>query len=290
MADPSPPWTVLEALRWTEGWLSKGGIPTARLDAELLMAEVLSTDRVGVYMDHDRPLAEPERAAYRELIRSRARGLPVAYLTGRREFFGLSLEVDERVLVPRPETEGLVDRALELLPADGAHPIVADVGTGSGAIACALAHERPGLKILATEIDGGAAASASRNVARLAPDRVRVVRADLLGCIAARSLGLIVSNPPYIAEGDTDGLHPHVAAHEPAVALYAGDDGLAVYRRLLPEAAERLTGGGHLVLELGAGQGEAVTALASSSGFEVVDIRPDLAGIPRVLCARKSST
>ncbi len=284
------PWTVLDVLRWTEEWFARAELATPRLDAELLIAHALGIDRVGVYLAHDRPLDADERAACRRLVAARGRGAPVAYLTGNKEFYALDLAVDPRVLVPRPETECLVDRALELLDeAEGGPWWAADVGTGSGAIACALADQRPGVRVVATEVDAGAARVAADNAARLDPEgRVTVVRADLLAPVKACSLDLVVSNPPYVAEDDPAALHPHVAAHEPAVALYGGRDGLAVVRRLLPAAHRVLRPGAHAVLELGQGQARAAATVAREAGLEVVDVRPDLAGVDRVLCVRRS--
>ena len=279
--------TVLDVLRRTEGWLKGRGSATARLDAELLMGSTLGLDRVGVYLAHDRPLAEDEAERMRGLVRRRGAGTPGAYLLGSKEFYGLEFHVDARVLVPRPETEHLVDRALDALDALGPGPRrVVDVGAGCGAVACALAARRPEARVVATELCPHAAAVAADNVRRLVPgDRVRVVRADLLGPIAQGGVDLVVSNPPYVAHGDPD-LHPHVAAHEPAAALYGGEDGLAVYRRLLPAAARAIRGEGWLIVEIGRGQAEPVTALAAAAGLGVVDVTQDLAGIPRVLAAR----
>ncbi len=278
--------TVLEVLRRTEGFLRERGSLSARLDAELLMARTLDVDRVGVYLAHDRPMTDDETVSMRGLVRRRGKGLPVAYLLGSKEFYGIDLQVDARVLVPRPETEGVVDRALELLedrPAD-----VVDVGTGCGAIACALACEHAQVQVLATEIDPQALEVAKANITRTVPDgRVTVVQADLLGPAQPSSQDMIVSNPPYVAEGDPS-LHPNVASHEPAIALYGGQDGLAIYRRLAPAAARALKPGGWLVLELGQGQADAVTELVEHAGLGRVDVRSDLAGIPRVLSAQRA--
>ncbi len=276
---------MLDVLKRTEGFLRDRGSMSARLDAELLMGRTLGLDRVGVYLAYDRPLDEDETDRMRGLVRQRSTGLPVAYLLGTKEFYGLDLRVDSRVLVPRPETECLVDRCLELL--DDRPARAADVGTGSGAIACALAHERAQLQLLATDIDPDAVAVARANVGRLIPDgRVTVVQADLLGPTEAGSLDLIASNPPYVAMGDAL-LHPHVAAHEPAVALYAPDEGLGLYARLMPAASRSLRPGGWLVVELGQGQAPAVGDLAARAGLQVQDVKADLSGIPRVLAAQR---
>lgn len=279
--------TVLDVLKRTEGFLRDRGSMSARLDAELLMGRTLGLDRVGVYLAYDRPLDGDETDRMRALVRQRGQGLPVAYLLGTKEFYGLELQVDARVLVPRPETECVVDRCLELL---GNGPgLAADVGTGSGAIACALAHERPELRILATEIEPGAAAVARANVERLVPGRVDVIEADLLAPAEPDSLDLVASNPPYVAEGDPD-LHPFVAAHEPAAALYASDQGLGVYRRLVPAAARALKPGGWLVVELGQGQAPAVGEIAARAGLRPCAVKTDLSGIARVLSAQRPAT
>lgn len=274
-------------LRWTQGYFQRAGLLSPRLDAELLLAHCLGIDRVGVYMAHDRPLSEPERSALRSLVSARARGKPVAYLTGHKEFYGLDFRVGPGVLVPRPETEHLVDAALELLKQDerGA-PRIADVGTGAGAIACSLAAERSDAVLLATELAPAPCRTAAANAQALGvAERLCVLRADLLTPVRNASLDLVVSNPPYLATGDPR-IDQHVVSHEPALALFAGQDGLAVYRRLLPEALRVLRPGGHLVLELGEGQREAVAALTTQAGLRTGRCVKDLAGIDRVLCAQ----
>ena len=282
-------WTVRRVLAWIAEQLARSERSRSpRLDAELLVGRVLGCDRVGVYVNHDRPLDAAERAALRALVVRRSRGEPVAYLLGEREFYGLPLHVDARVLVPRPETELLVDEALRLLGA-AASGLVVDVGTGSGAIAVALAHERPALQVLATDLDLGALAVARRNTERhgLAP-RVPLLGCDLLTPLAGGACALIVSNPPYIADHDPD-VELGVRRFEPRGALFAGPDGLSVIRRLLQQASTRLRPGGHLLLEVGAGQPAAVAALARSLGFELEAVREDLAGHPRVVILRSAA-
>ncbi|MDY0061516.1 MAG: peptide chain release factor N(5)-glutamine methyltransferase [Myxococcota bacterium] len=282
-------WTVRQVLAWTVELFDQRGVGrTARLDAELLLARVLGKNRLGVYLDLDRPLDETERRLLRGLVVRRANGEPVAYLLGRREFYGLDLAVDPRVLIPRPETELLVDEALARLPPDATGPVV-DVGAGSGAIALALAHERPHLQLCAVELEQGAAEVARHNAQALGlQSRVQVVRGDLLGPLAACSLPMVVSNPPYIAPGDP-ALSPEVARYEPARALYGGRTGLELIRRLLDEAARALVPGGWFLCEIGATQGPAVSALVSLAGLIPEGIRNDLAGLPRVALARRPS-
>jgi len=279
---------VRRVLQWIGDQLGGQGLSRSpRLDAELLVGRVLGCDRIGVYLNHDRPLDPDERAALRSLVVRRSRGEPVAYLLGEREFYGVPLAVDERVLVPRPETELLVDETLSLL--GGANPcqLVADVGTGSGAIAVALAHERPELQVLATDIDPRALQVAHANARRHGlQDRVHLLQGDLLAPLAPGAVGIVVSNPPYIAERDP-AVDPGVRRFEPRAALFAGSDGLAVVRRLVDQAARLLPPGGHLLLEVGATQPPAVGELATQRGLEVCRVREDLAGHPRVVVLRR---
>ena len=283
-----PAWTVREVLSWTTDlFIRKGLQGSARLDAELLLARVMRCDRVRVYMDHDRPLSEAERTELRGLVARRARGEPVAYLLGRREFYGLDLMVDARVLIPRPETEILVDEALSRLDEAERGPVV-DVGTGSGAMALALAANRPRLRVLALDIDAGAVAVARDNArAHGLSERVLVARADLLTPLQPRSVSLLVSNPPYVALGDPR-VQDSVVRFEPGRAIFAGADGLWVIRRLLLQATEVLLPGGRLLVEVGEGQAPALSSLARSLALGVEAIRKDLAGIQRVVVLQRA--
>ncbi len=283
-------WTVSRVLGWTTEQFQRLGVgQTPRLDAELLVAHVLGVDRVGVYLHHDRPLTEDERTRLRELIKRRSRGEPVAYLLGRREFYGLDLEIDQRVLIPRPDTELLVDEAIELIRRGEARGPVLDLGTGSGAIALALVHEIEGLEVIATDLSKDALAVAGGNAVRLGfASRVHLVRMDCLSAVAPGSLGMLLSNPPYVATSDPE-LDPAVARFEPGLALFAGSDGLVFFRRLGPEAARVLRPGGWLVVEIGAAQAEGVTGILERAGFSVEMVREDLAGRPRAVIARSSA-
>jgi release factor glutamine methyltransferase len=257
--------------------LAAAGVDTPRLDAELLLAHALGTDRARLVLDRDRPVEGPAVRAFQDAVRRRSAGRePVAYITGVRGFRRLDLHVDQRVLIPRPETEDLVEVALALAP--GAR--VVDVGTGSGAVALALKDERPDLEVLATDVSDDALAVARANAARLELD-VTFLRADLLDGVPAADA--VLSNPPYVEDGAP--LAPEIARHEPARALFAGPDGLAVVRRLVDQAGRspaRL-----LALEVGLGQGPAVAALAREAGFAEVELRRDLAGLERVAVARR---
>lgn len=249
-----------------------------RLDAELLLAHVLDDTRAGVIARDERELTPEEQGDFGQLLARRHAGEPLAYLTGTREFWSLELDVTPDVLVPRPETELLVEWALLLRPQS-----VLDVGTGSGAIALALARELPGAAIVATDLSPGALAVATRNAARHRLAQVSFVRADLFP--PSGSFDLIVSNPPYVAEGD-----PHLAdlKFEPALALTSGRDGLDALRALTAGAARHLRPGGWLLVEHGATQGAAVRALFAAGGFGDIETRRDLAGLERATGGRSA--
>jgi release factor glutamine methyltransferase len=259
---------VREALDSALVALTASGVDSPRLDAELLLAHALGVDRARLVIDRDLAVAGPAARAFQELVRRRAiEREPVAYLIGRKGFRHIELAVDPRVLVPRPETELLVEAALEL--PHGAR--VVDVGTGSGAVALALKHERPDLDVTATDVSGDALAVARSNAERLELD-VAFVQQDLY----EGEFDAVVSNPPYVADGDE--LPPEVRRHEPAGALFAGADGLSVVRRLVDRRPP------FLALEVGAGQAPEVVRLAR--GYANVHTLRDLAGIERVVVAR----
>ena len=277
---PETPGTVRAALRGGAARLGVAGVPTPRLDAEVLLADVLGVERLALVGDGDRALGEAEATRFAAAIARRTAREPVAYITGRRGFRRLELTVDPRVLVPRPETETLVEAALELAPPAAR---VCDVGTGSGAVALALADERPDLVVLATDLSADALAVARANAARLGLP-VGFAQGDLLAGVDG-PLDLVVANLPYVAEADLDGLAPEIARHEPRSALAAGPDGLDAIRRLAAEAAERAVP--CVALEVGAGQAAAVVALLRRAGWADAAARPDLAGIDRVVAGRR---
>jgi len=273
--------TVREALDSAVIAIGAAGSDTPRLDAELLLADVLGVERSRLFMDPGREVVGPAVRAFQAAVRRRSVGRePVAYILGRKGFRYIDLQVDERVLVPRPETEMLVEVGLEL-PA-GAR--VVDVGTGSGAIGLALKHERPDLDIVATDVSAGAIDVARANAASLGLD-VRLECGDLLAGV--RECDAILSNPPYIADSDRDRLAPDIVRHEPHAALFSGAGGLDVIRRLVPAAAAALTHGGTLALEVAMGQAPAVAALLRAEGFGEVHTRLDLGGIERVVVGRR---
>ncbi len=272
--------TVREALDSAVIAIGAAGSDTPRLDAELLLGEALGIDRRGLYMDPSREVTGPAVRTFQGFVRRRSvEREPVAYILGRKGFRHIDLLVDERVLVPRPETELLVEVGLDV--AQGAK--VVDVGTGSGAIALALKQERPDIEAIGTDASGDAIAVARANAAALGLD-VAFRAGDLLAGVG--ECDAILSNPPYIADGDRASLPPEIAAHEPPGALFAGADGLDLIRRLVPAAAAALTDGGLLAIEVGAGQAPVVAALLEAAGFGAVHARPDLAGIERVVVGR----
>ena len=271
--------SVREALDSAVIAIAAAGSDTARLDAELLLADALGVDRLALVTDTRREVTGTAVRAFQDAVRRRAAGRePVAYILGRRGFRHLDLAVDPRVLVPRPETELLVEVGLEL-PA-GAR--VADVGTGSGAVALALKDERPDLTVLATDVSAGALAVARANAERLGLD-VELVQADLLDGVG--QVDAVLSNPPYVAEGERATLAPEILRHEPPGALFAGADGLDVIRRLVPAAAD--AGAALLAIEVGAGQAPAVAELMRAVGYVDAGARRDLAGIERVVVGRR---
>jgi release factor glutamine methyltransferase len=247
-----------------------------RLDAEVLLADALRCTRADLFAQGDRAMTEDEMGRFRSLAARRLDGEPVAYLVGRRDFRWLSLAVDPRVLIPRPETEHLVEAALSL--PSGAR--VVDVGTGSGAVALALASERPDLEVVAVDVSADALDVARANAAALGL-AVTFAGGDLLDEVAGR-VDAVVSNPPYVKDGDE--LPRDVAAFEPSLALRAGPDGLDVIRRLVPAAAARAP---FLALEVGAGQAGAVAELCRAAGYAEIEVVPDLAGIERVVVGRR---
>jgi release factor glutamine methyltransferase len=283
---PSTTWTILQVLRWTTTRFQERGLATPRLDAELLAAHAFGLPRVQLYAQFDRPLEGAELAAFRELVRRRQGGEPVAYITGRKEFWSLELAVDPRVLIPRPDTETAVEEALARLPEDAAGR-VADVGTGSGAIALALGRARPGAALFATDLSPEALAVAGANAARLGI-AITFLQGDLLEPLRPHApFDLIAANLPYVRSGDIAGLAPEVQC-EPRLALDGGADGLGLVRALVVAAPALLAPGGALVLEIGAGQAEATAALCAAAGLADVRTRRDLGDVERVVSALRA--
>jgi release factor glutamine methyltransferase len=260
-----------------------GGSSTARRDAELLLQRVVGRDRAWMLTHPDAELTPEQSRRYESWMERRARHEPVQYIVGEQEFFGLAMQVTPAVLIPRPETEHLVEALLSRVPRDA--PLrITDVGTGSGAIAVALAHGLPRAQLTALDCSAAALEIARRNAEfHGVAGRVRFVKSDLLSALRAEWFDAVVSNPPYIA--DLEVLEPQVREYEPRAALYAGPTGLEVYGRLIPEAREALVPGGWLLLEIGHGQRDALADLLA--GWDDVEFVNDLQGIPRVAIARR---
>lgn len=284
--------SIADAIREGTQQLRKAGVTEPRRDAGALIANLLGQDRTFVITHADDTLTEEHITVLREWLNRRATGEPLQYITGRQEFFGLEFEVTKDVLIPRPETELLVETALELLP-KSMPSLVCDVGTGSGCIAIALLHElqkTSGARAIAIDISMPALAVAKRNSQRHGVGAlIQFVAADCLSSLAAGSaiFDAIVSNPPYVKDGALASLQREVRDFEPRNALMAGDDGLAVIRRLLLDAGSLLKAGGHLLFEIGFDQDEAVTDLIDRNSWTLLNIHPDLQGIPRIVALQK---
>ena len=281
-------WTVLDLLKWTTDHFAAKGLESPRLDAELLLAHALGLRRLDLYLRYEDVVGAEERTRYRELIGLRAgKRIPVALLLGEKEFWSLKFKVSSEVLTPRPETETLVEAALSCLP-DAERPYrVLDLGTGSGAIALALAHEKPLSGVTATDISPQALEIARQNADALGKaGSVRFLEGNLFEPVEGELFDLIVSNPPYLALAEADSLAPELA-HEPRQALFGGDDGYAVLRPLVEQAPGLLAPGGWLILEVDPRQAETVATWLREAGLGKAGMRTDLAGLARVVMARR---
>jgi release factor glutamine methyltransferase len=283
---------IAEALKEAADTLRAAGIDDARPDARALLADTLARDHAFLIAHSADELEPSALALFRERVGRRASGEPVQYITGRQEFYGLDFEVSPAVLIPRPETELLVEVALELLrERDDSAPLVCDVGTGSGCIPVALLHERRDARACSLDISPAALAVAARNAARHGVEaRLTLQVSDCFDALdrgRAGTFDVITSNPPYIAESDLAQLQREVREHEPRVALTPGGDGLGIIRRLVAEAPRFLAEGGHLVFEIGHDQHEAVARLIDPNLWTLLDIRRDLQGIPRTVVMRR---
>ena len=310
-------WTIGRILKWTEQYFKDKGIESPRLDAEVLLAHVLEKQRIYLYVHFDEPLQPGELAAYREMVKQRVLHVPVAQILGEKEFMGLTFKVTADTLVPRPDTEILVQAAVERLKAmrgeakapedealaDGEEassaanrdeaavdvsqePLrIADIGTGSGAICLSVLHYLAGTVADTVDISPAARAVAEENAASLGlADRVTFHTGDLLQPLVGMTFAAILSNPPYIPEADIAGLAPEVRLKEPHTALSGGRDGLDFYRRLAKEAPAMLVPGGFMAFEVGIHQAEPVAALAKANPLIArTEILPDYAGIDRVV-------
>jgi release factor glutamine methyltransferase len=266
-------------------------VPSPRLNAELLLMFALGCERSYLYAHPERELTTDEQSRFNEVIRERARGCPTQYITGHQEFWGLDLLVSPAVLIPRPETEHVVETVLELVKecafAGPGRLRILDVGTGSGCIALALASELPHAEIHACDISDDALEMARVNAARLALGGGRVLfrKSDLLSVYLGEKFDFIISNPPYVGEIDADKVQKQVREFEPKIAVFSGREGMEIYRRLIPEAQDALRPGGWFVTEIGYSEEEKVRNLLT--GWADIQVTADLQGIPRVVAAKK---
>jgi release factor glutamine methyltransferase len=288
-------WTVRRILEWTTGFFTRKTLDAPRLSAELLLAHVLGVPRIRLYTDYERPLADDQLSAMRALVQRAAEAEPIAYLTGRAHFFNLEFEVNRDVLIPRPDTETLVENVLQLArnQAGFEAPRVLDLCTGSGCVAAAVAHNLKAATVLATDLSAPAVALARKNVERLGlSERVTVEQGDLFEPLAriadVSPFHLVVANPPYIATAQIETLDRSVRDYEPVAALDGGLDGLVLHRRILAEAPQRLVPGGRVFLEIAFDQGELARQVAAEfPQLQDVRVLKDHAGHDRVLAARK---
>ncbi len=277
-------WTIRRMIKWMSEDFSKRELSSPRLDAELLVAHALSVPRVQLYMDLDRPLQQGELDQIRALVARRRKFEPVAYILGQREFYGRAFAVSPHVLIPRPDTETLVERALAIIDATGVS-IVWDICAGSGAIGLSILAERPEVRCVLSDLSEEALAVARANAQSLGvAERAEFLLGDGFGPFEpGQTAGLICVNPPYVSTAQMAELSPDVREHEPQLALLAGDDGLAFYRSFLPALGPWLAAGGAALLECGRGQAENVVALAREAGLREVKIHNDLTGVGRVV-------
>ncbi len=281
--------TVRAALRWASEQLSQAGVDSPAADAERLVQHALGATRLDLYLHPDRPITPPERACLVDALRRRCSRAPLQHLTGETEFWSLPFFVNDAALIPRPETETLVEAALARL-SGAPRPRVADVGTGSGCLAVSLARSLPESLVVATDASPAALRVARINALRNGVgDRVRLVAGDLFDPFGPSArFDAVVSNPPYVRRDEIETLQPEVRDHEPRLALDGGEDGLSVHRRLAACAGRHLLPGGWLALEVGAGQsGPVAEMLKASEAFEEAACHRDLTGVERVLVARR---
>lgn len=288
-----PDWTILKLLKWTESYFDSHAIDSPRMTAEILLAHALKTERINLYLQHDKPLSSSELTEYKALIKRRIRREPVAYITGSREFWSIDLDVTRDVLIPRPDTETIVEAVLALLPAQPVKPPkwIVDLGTGSGAIIIALASERPGNRYFAADRSMPAARLASRNARKNKQhENICFFCTDWLTAFKPEPIfDIIVSNPPYIPTDVIPTLEPEIFQYEPQTALDGDRDGLSEIRKLIHTAQVFLKPDGYLLLEIGSDQMTPVSAIAENSkAYRRIDFIRDYAGHNRVVKLKKS--
>lgn len=272
-------WTTLKVLTWTKEYLAGKGVENARLEAEWLLCEALALDRVGLYLNFDKPLSDAELTTFRQMVARRAKREPLQHILGTQEFMGLEFKVSPAVLIPRHDTETLLQEALRVAP-NAATAL--DIGTGSGCVAISLAKNLANTGVVSVDISAEALELAAQNAADNGV-QVDFRQGSIFEPVAGERFDLIVSNPPYIPTADLAGLEPEVRDYEPRTALDGGADGLVFYRQIITQAAEHLTARGWLLVEIGIGQGEQVKELFASAGFSAIFTANDPGGIERVV-------
>lgn len=277
-------WSVKRVLAWAAEDLKRRGNEGGRLDVELLLGRVIGLDRIGLIVQSERPLAPGELSAFRDLFKRRRGGEPVAYLLGEREFYGISLRVDARVLIPRPDSERLVEVALTRTRERSMRGDALDLCTGSGCVAIAFARQRPTWRVTASDISADASALARINAHRTGAIRnLRLLTGSLFAPVAGQRFDLITANPPYIATGELTTLPVDVRDFEPRLALDGGADGLDLVRQIAEQGPQHLTAGGILAMEIGSDQGPAALAILQHHGYRDLELARDLAGRDRVI-------
>lgn len=282
-------WTTLDVLRWTIDYFKSKGIPSPRVEAEVIIAYALGIKRIDLYLQHDKPLSPEELGRCRHFIKRKIGREPSQYITGQREFWSLDFYVSPDVLIPRPETEVLVETAITYIR-ENFYKSIIDIGTGSGVIAISLTHEIDNIEIVATDISINAILVAKKNAAKHSlSHRIEFVVSDLFkGISRAKQFDLIVSNPPYVAIDDYEKLEPEIRLYEPPEALIGGEDGLDIVRNLISEGVEHLRSGGTMLIEIGQGQREKVERFVSNlENIKQIKVVKDYSGIDRVVCIEK---
>ena len=286
-------WTIQKLLNWITGYFTDKGLDSPRLAAELLLADVLEMQRIELYTQSDKPVAKPHLDQLHDLVKRAGQSEPIEYLTGKTEFYSLQFSVTSDCMIPRPETELLVEKAIEFLQSRTGTPLVCDIGTGTGCIAIAIAKNCPNVRIIATDICDAALSAAAENIKKhQLQDRIELLCGDLFEPIAPHldgpKLDLIICNPPYVSTAEFETLEKNVKDYEPKLALLAGRDGLDVHRRIVEEADTFLKPDATLMLEIGYSQGQAVRKLLEKSGcFAEIKIEKDLNDNDRIAIAIK---
>ncbi len=271
-------WTILEVLKWTTDFFLERGIGNPRLEAEHLLSEVLGIPRLEIYLRFEQPLNPTERDRLKSMVVRRANREPLQYIQGYTEFYGYRLEVDRRVLIPRPETERLVETAIGYCTFSAK---ILEIGTGTGAISIAIAKQFPGIEIVACDVSNDALQVAEKNAIMNCVD-IQFVESDVYQNVPKQKFDLIISNPPYISDSEYETLMPEITKYEPRLALTAGEDGLDVYRKILREAGAFLDVRGKILLEIGSKQAQAMQQLSGENGFSKIEIIKDYNEMDRI--------